>query len=115
MNRKSKTREGIHALQRRPRGHTRFVIAVVVVLFSCSIGANSQTRHRSAATSTSPALVITSEPNAIIWLDEVRRGVTDAAGKIALTKVSAGRHVLSVRANGFKEVTLPLLHGRHKV
>ena len=115
MNRKSKTREGIHALQRRPLGHTRFVMAVVVVLFSCSIRANSQTRHRSAATSTSPSIVITSEPNAIIWLDEVRRGVTDAAGKIALTRVSAGRHVLRVRANGFKEVSLPLLPGRRTV
>src|SRR5437660_1750018 len=115
MSGKIKTRKHISALQCRPRGHARFVIAVVVVLFSCSARANSQTRHRSAATSTSPSLVITSEPNAIIWLDEVRRGVTDASGKLALTKVSAGRHALRVRANGFKEISLPLLPGRRTV
>src|SRR3989441_11580351 len=115
MNRKSKIGVRIRALQCRPLDHTRLVVAVVVVLFSCSVIASSQTRHRSAATSTSPSLVITCEAAAIIWLDEVRRGVTDAAGKIALTKVSAGRHVLGVRANGFKEVSLPLLPGRRTI
>jgi tetratricopeptide (TPR) repeat protein len=112
MNRKSKTREHIRALQCRPLDRTGFVIAVVFVLFSCSVRANSQIRQRPAPTSTSSSLVITSEPNAIVWLDEIRRGVTDATGKLALTKVSAGRHVLRVRANGFKEVSLPLLPGR---
>jgi len=58
------------------------------------------------------ALTITSEPNAIVWIDEIRRGMTDASGKLALTKVSAGRHSVRVRASGFKEVTLPLLPGR---
>ena len=58
------------------------------------------------------ALTITSEPNAIVWIDEIRRGMTDASGKLALTKVSPGRHSVRVRASGFKEVTLPLLPGR---
>jgi len=58
------------------------------------------------------ALTITSEPNTIVWIDEIRRGMTDASGKLALTKVSAGRHSVRVRASGFKEVTLPLLPGR---
>jgi len=58
------------------------------------------------------ALTITSEPNAIVWIDEIRRGMTDASGKLALTKVSAGRDSVRVRASGFKEVTLPLLPGR---
>jgi tetratricopeptide (TPR) repeat protein len=48
-------------------------------------------------------------------LDEIRRGSTDAKGKLALTKVSSGRHTLRVRANGFKEVTVPLLPGRRSV
>src|SRR4026209_960059 len=58
------------------------------------------------------ALTITTEPNAIIWIDDVRRGTTDASGKLALTKVSPGRHSVRVRANGFKETTSALLPGR---
>jgi tetratricopeptide (TPR) repeat protein len=50
-------------------------------------------------------LVITTEPNAIVWIDEIRRGTTDASGKLSLAKVSPGRHSVRVRANGFKEAT----------
>jgi tetratricopeptide (TPR) repeat protein len=57
-------------------------------------------------------LTITSEPNAIVWVDEIRRGTTDASGKLMLTKVSAGRHSVRVRASGFKETTAALLPGR---
>lgn len=58
------------------------------------------------------ALTITTEPNAIVWIDEIRRGTTDASGKLALTKISPGRHSVRVRANGFKETTAALLPGR---
>lgn len=58
------------------------------------------------------SLTITTEPNAIVWIDEVRRGVTDASGRLELKKISAGRHVLRVRAAGFREVTTPLAAGR---
>src|SRR3569832_2485078 len=61
------------------------------------------------------ALTITTEPNAIVWIDEIRRGTTDASGKVTLTKVSAGRHSLRVRANGFKETTAALLPGRRVI
>jgi tetratricopeptide (TPR) repeat protein len=58
------------------------------------------------------ALTITTEPNAIVWIDEVRRGTTDASGKLVLAKIRPGRHTVRVRANGFKEATAPLLPGR---
>jgi len=58
------------------------------------------------------ALTITTEPNAWVWIDEVRRGTTDASGKLALTKLTPGRHTVRVRANGFKETTAALLPGR---
>ena len=58
------------------------------------------------------ALTITSEPNAIVWIDEVRRGTTDASGKLSVTKVTARRHTVRVRATGFKEATAVLLPGR---
>lgn len=58
------------------------------------------------------ALTITTEPNAIVWIDEVRRGTTDASGKLVLKKLTPGRHTVRVRANGFKETTASLLPGR---
>jgi len=58
------------------------------------------------------SLTITSEPNAVVWIDEIRRGTTDASGKLTLTKISAGRHSVRVRAKGFKETTAALLPGR---
>ena len=118
MNRKNKTRERGHPVRislwaRRVVAQTSVVtITFIFFLSFFSRNANSQTRKPAA---TSPSLIIQSEPNAIIWLDEVRRGVTDATGKLALTNMKAGRHVLRVRANGFKEVTLPLLPGRRAV
>jgi tetratricopeptide (TPR) repeat protein len=64
---------------------------------------------------TSPALTITTEPNAIIWIDDIRRGSTDASGKLVLAKILSGRHTLRVRANGFKEVSTALLPGRRTI
>ena len=60
-------------------------------------------------------LTITTEPNAIVWVDELRRGTTDGSGKLTVNKVSAGRHVVRVRAKGFKETTTPLLPGRRSL
>src|SRR5690348_4017775 len=58
------------------------------------------------------ALTISTEPNAIVWIDEIRRGTTDASGKLTLNKVSAGRHSVRVRANGFRESVTTLIFGR---
>src|SRR5207253_1656975 len=69
-----------------------------------------KTRKTPAAASSSvKSITVHSEANAVVWLDEVRRGVTDEQGKLTLEKVSAGRHTLRVRASGFKERTLALL------
>ena len=58
---------------------------------------------------TAQTIIVRTEPNAIVWLDEVRRGTTDAAGQLEIKKVSAGRRVLRVRAPGFAERVMPLL------
>lgn len=57
----------------------------------------------------SKSITLKSEPKAVVWLDEVRRGVTDEAGAFEIAKVSPGRHTLRVRAAGFAERTLQLL------
>ena len=77
--------------------------------------ASAKTSATTAATATTPGdgvINIHTEPNAVIWLDEVRRGVTDAGGDLTVKKVSAGRHTLRVRAAGFKEKSIPWIPGR---
>ena len=64
---------------------------VVVVLFLLFVpGVRAQT-----------ALTITTEPNAGVWVDEIRRGTTDASGKLVVSPFSSRRHTLRVRAQGF--------------
>jgi tetratricopeptide (TPR) repeat protein len=75
------------------------VVLLAVLLFVVALPVHAQ-------------VTITSEPNAIVWIDDIRRGTTDASGKLTLTKVAPGRHSVRVRASGFKETTTPLLPGR---
>ena len=82
-------------------------------LLAVFIGLLTLAAATSAQRTSPPALTITTEPNAIIWIDEIRRGTTDASGKLALAKVAPGRHTLRIRASGFKEVSVPLLPGKH--
>jgi len=86
----------------------------VLVLVALLLSANSVFAQRSTTTSASAsrALTITSEPNAIVWIDEIRRGVTDESGKLTVKNVSPARHSLRVRANGFKESTGSILPGK---
>lgn len=55
------------------------------------------------------SITLKSEPKAVVWFDEVRRGMTDEAGQFEIAKVSPGRHTLRVRAAGFAERTVTLL------
>jgi len=57
---------------------------------------------------TARTLTVVSEPNAIVWVDEVRRGATDGGGRLARISVSSGAHSFRVRASGFKELTMPV-------
>lgn len=83
----------------------------MLLVFPLAALAQKRSVASSPAVSTR-SLVIQTEPNAIIWIDEIRRGVTDASGKLELKKISAGRHTLRVRASGFKESSTPLLPGK---
>jgi tetratricopeptide (TPR) repeat protein len=95
----------------------RFLALTVFAFVSlCSTDAIfSQRRSKAAPLPSSISLTVTTEPNAIIWIDDIRRGVSDASGTLELKKISAGRHTLRVRAMGFKEVTMPLLAGRRSL
>ena len=94
----------------------KFLIAIsasffVVLALSSPAAFAQKTRKTPPAAASSPNKTITvhTEAKAIVWLDEVRRGVTDDTGNLTLEKVSAGRHTLRVRASGFKERQLTLL------
>ena len=84
----------------------RVCFAVMLMTLVVSVVA-AQPRARAQGT---PArtLTIVTQPSAIVWMDEIRRGTTDGGGRLMLSKVSSGAHTLRVRANGFKEATRPV-------
>ncbi len=91
------------------------ILSAAIVVLSLSVHAQQKTRSRPATNiaaaprAAAQSITVRTEPKAIVWLDEVRRGTTDEAGHFMLDNVSAGRHTLRVRAVGFKERTLGLL------
>lgn len=54
-------------------------------------------------------IIVITEPNALVWIDDVNYGKTDAKGKLALKTFPAGTHKIRIRANGFKEILQNLL------
>lgn len=83
--------------------------ALSIMALLCASNALAQRTRKAPSASSTKSITVHSEANAIVWLDEVRRGVTDETGKLTLEQVNAGRHTLRARANGFKERTLALL------
>ena len=82
-------------------------ICIVVFLLTVSVVSLGQRRSQpNAVASSARTLTILTETNAIVWIDEIRRGTTDSNGKLAMLKVSAGAHNLRVRKNGFKESSM---------
>ncbi|HEV7642601.1 MAG TPA: tetratricopeptide repeat protein [Pyrinomonadaceae bacterium] len=80
---------------------------VILTAFIFSFPVFSQKTARPAAAA-ARAITVASEPAATVWVDDVKRGVTDATGKLAGVKLSATSKVLRVRANGFKQATINL-------
>src|SRR5258708_18303553 len=83
-------------------------ICLAALLFTvCGVTVLAQRKPIPAANS-GRTLTIVTEANAVVWLDEIRRGNTDAGGKLLLARILPGSHSLRVRASGFKEVTMPI-------
>lgn len=55
------------------------------------------------------SVTIVSEPESSVWVDGVLYGKTDSEGKLTIKTVSPGRKNIRVRADGFSELTKPLL------
>ena len=56
-----------------------------------------------AQTSGFRTIIVSTEPQATVWIDDVKFGKTDENGKLEVKTVSAGTHKIRVRADGFKE------------
>jgi tetratricopeptide (TPR) repeat protein len=48
---------------------------------------------------------VVTQANTTVWIDDVKRGITDASGKLTIKLVASGIRKLRLRANGFKEVS----------
>lgn len=54
---------------------------------------------------TNRTITIVSEPNAVVWINDIRYGTTDESGKLTIKNAPNGTRRLRVRAYGFKETT----------
>jgi len=80
------------------------------ILALCLIGVVNGLAQKPASPAGQPRMItVVSEPNAIVWLDDVQRGRTDETGKLLIKPVTAGAHKLRIRADGFKEISQNLL------
>lgn len=66
-------------------------------------------QKKSSPPASAREIIVVSEPNAVVWLDNIRRGATDESGKLSIKSVSNGKHILRLRAEGFKEISQNLL------
>jgi tetratricopeptide (TPR) repeat protein len=79
-----------------------------MLLFVCGVSVSAQPRGAAPAQAATRSITIVSEPGAIVWLDDIRRGTTDESGKLVIKNAPGGIRKLRVRADGFKEVSQPL-------
>lgn len=98
----------------------KIVALALFLIASCFYFAEESSAQRRTRRTTRPtvnqsrggAITVQTEPNAAVWLDDIRRGMTDAQGRLEIRPVAAGRHTLRVRARGFAERVLPAQRGR---
>lgn len=64
----------------------------------------AQPARTTATAASARSVTILTEPNAIVWIDNVKRGKTDETGRLSVKPVAAGARRLRVRAEGFKEL-----------
>lgn len=106
---------------RVPRVLSLMLALCIVVSVAVDSSAQKRANARASVSSARPAssaakppqtsartITVKTQPGAVLWVDDVRRGAADAEGKLEL-KLAPGRHSLRVRASGFTERTLALL------
>ncbi len=76
------------------------IYSILITSFALSVFAQKAATYRS--------ITVVTQPNAIVWIDDVKRGITDANGKLSIKPVASGVRKLRLRANGFKEISQTL-------
>ena len=87
----------------------KFFSLALIAIFAISIPAQQRKSAPAATTAQMRAITVVTEPKAIVWLDDVKRGQTDESGKLTFKFSLPGTRKLRVRADGFKETTQNLL------
>ena len=82
------------------------LLSITSLLLAFNLFVLAQSKKPVATTYRS--VTISTQPNSGIWIDGVKYGTTDKAGRLTIKTVAAGGHTLRVRADGFKEKTQPL-------
>ena len=77
------------------------------ILILCGV-AVAQRPRQATTTSGTRTISIVTQPATTIWIDEIKRGVTDDKGVLSPLKLSNGAHTLRARAMGFKEISIPI-------
>jgi cytochrome c-type biogenesis protein CcmH/NrfG len=80
-----------------------------VLLCVFAVSTSAQTQKFAGQNNQFRAITVLTEPKAIVWLNDIKYGVTDDSGKLEIKTVPTGRHSLRVRADGFKQATQNLL------
>src|ERR1051325_40566 len=91
------------------------ILCIATTGFTSALAQKRSPARRTPSNPTSAVVTIITEPNAIVWIDEIRRGQTDATGRLQLQNVSGKAHTVRIRATGFRESTTPLLAGRRSL
>jgi len=82
----------------------RNLLMIGLIAAACSYAHGQSVQFRS--------IRVITEPNAVVWVDGVRFGKTDASGRLDIKTIATGAHSLRVRADGFKERTQPITAAR---
>ena len=86
----------------------KFCCVYILFFFGMiSVSAYAQPK-KTAAVTQFRTITIETQPDAIVWMDDVRFGKTGKDGKLMIKTVSAGAHTLRVRADGYKGRSQPL-------
>jgi tetratricopeptide (TPR) repeat protein len=87
---------------------SKILLGVIIsALFSTTFAFG---QARKTVASAARAITIVTEPNASIWIDDILRGISDESGMLVVKPLMAtGIRRMRVRANGFKEASMPLL------
>ena len=96
-----------------PRLHSGIALSTIalhiIVTLTLVLAPSASAQRKAPAKPAAGTITVKTQPNASVWLDEVRRGTANADGSLELKQVAPGRHTLRVRANGFAERTLAVL------